>query len=33
MGMKPPRYLQPGDVMRLSVQGLGEQQQKVVRDA
>ena len=33
MGMKPPRYLQSGDVMRLSVQGLGEQQQKVVRDA
>ena len=33
MGMKPPRYLEPGDVMRLSVQGLGEQQQKVVRDA
>ncbi|SNT37689.1 fumarylacetoacetate hydrolase family protein [Tropicimonas sediminicola] len=27
MGMKPPRYLQPGDEMRLGVQGLGEQRQ------
>jgi 2,4-didehydro-3-deoxy-L-rhamnonate hydrolase len=27
---KPPRYLRPGDVMRLSVEGLGEQRQKVV---
>jgi 2-keto-4-pentenoate hydratase/2-oxohepta-3-ene-1,7-dioic acid hydratase in catechol pathway len=25
MGMKPPRYLAPGDTMRPSVQGLGEQ--------
>jgi 2-keto-4-pentenoate hydratase/2-oxohepta-3-ene-1,7-dioic acid hydratase in catechol pathway len=25
MGMKPQRYLKPGDTMRLSVQGLGEQ--------
>jgi 2,4-didehydro-3-deoxy-L-rhamnonate hydrolase len=33
MGMKPPRYLKPGDVMRLGIEGLGEQQQKVVRDA
>jgi len=31
LGMKPPRFLKPGDVMRLSVEGLGEQQQKVVR--
>jgi 2-keto-4-pentenoate hydratase/2-oxohepta-3-ene-1,7-dioic acid hydratase in catechol pathway len=29
-GMKPPRYLKPGDVMRLGVAGLGEQRQKVV---
>ena len=30
MGLKPPRYLEPGQVMRLSVEGLGEQQQTVV---
>jgi 2-keto-4-pentenoate hydratase/2-oxohepta-3-ene-1,7-dioic acid hydratase in catechol pathway len=27
MGMKPPRYLAPGDTMRLGVAGLGEQRQ------
>jgi 2-keto-4-pentenoate hydratase/2-oxohepta-3-ene-1,7-dioic acid hydratase in catechol pathway len=32
MGMKPPRYLKPGDTMRLAIEGLGEQSQKVVRD-
>jgi 2,4-didehydro-3-deoxy-L-rhamnonate hydrolase len=32
MGMKPPQYLKPGDVMRLGIDGLGEQQQRVVRD-
>ena len=30
MGMKPPRYLKKGDVMKLSVDGLGEQSQKVI---
>jgi len=31
MGMKPePRWLKPGDVMQLYIQGLGEQRQKVV---
>jgi 2-keto-4-pentenoate hydratase/2-oxohepta-3-ene-1,7-dioic acid hydratase in catechol pathway len=30
MGMKPPRYLKPGDVMTLSIQGLGEQRQECV---
>jgi len=31
LGMKPePRYLKPGDVMQLYIQGLGEQRQKVV---
>ncbi len=30
MGMKPPRFLKKGDVMRLGVQGLGEQNQLVV---
>jgi len=31
MGMKPePRYLKPGDVMQLYIQGIGEQRQKVV---
>jgi 2,4-didehydro-3-deoxy-L-rhamnonate hydrolase len=32
MGMKPQRFLKPGDVMRISVEGLGVQQQTVVRD-
>jgi 2-keto-4-pentenoate hydratase/2-oxohepta-3-ene-1,7-dioic acid hydratase in catechol pathway len=32
MGMKPQRFLKPGDVMRLGIDGLGEQEQKVVRD-
>ena len=32
MGMKPPQYLVPGDVIRLGIEGLGEQEQKVVRD-
>jgi 2-keto-4-pentenoate hydratase/2-oxohepta-3-ene-1,7-dioic acid hydratase in catechol pathway len=32
MGIKPnPQYLKPGDVVRLGIEGLGEQQQKVVR--
>jgi len=31
MGIKPePRFLKPGDVMQLYIQGLGEQRQKVV---
>ncbi|MEX0853862.1 MAG: fumarylacetoacetate hydrolase family protein [Bauldia sp.] len=30
MGMKPPQYLKPGDVVRLGIAGLGEQRQKVV---
>jgi 2,4-didehydro-3-deoxy-L-rhamnonate hydrolase len=31
MGVKPePRYLQQGDVMRLGIEGLGEQTQKVI---
>jgi 2-keto-4-pentenoate hydratase/2-oxohepta-3-ene-1,7-dioic acid hydratase in catechol pathway len=29
-GMKPPQYLKAGDEMRLGVDGLGEQRQKVV---
>ena len=29
-GMRPQRYLKPGDVMRLGIAGLGEQKQKVV---
>jgi 2-keto-4-pentenoate hydratase/2-oxohepta-3-ene-1,7-dioic acid hydratase in catechol pathway len=32
LGMKPePKFLKAGDVVRLSIDGLGEQQQKVVR--
>ncbi|MEW6480227.1 MAG: fumarylacetoacetate hydrolase family protein [Pseudomonadota bacterium] len=30
MGMKPPVFLKPGDVIRLGGRGLGEQQQRVV---
>ncbi len=30
MGMQPPRYLEPGDVVRIGVEGLGEQCQKVI---
>lgn len=30
MGRTPPDYLKPGDVMRLGVEGLGEQRQEVV---
>ncbi|MCZ7562623.1 MAG: fumarylacetoacetate hydrolase family protein [Burkholderiales bacterium] len=29
MGMKPPSFLKPGDVMQLGIQGLGEQRQKI----
>jgi 2-keto-4-pentenoate hydratase/2-oxohepta-3-ene-1,7-dioic acid hydratase in catechol pathway len=29
MGMKPPVFLRPGNVMRLSIEGLGEQRQEV----
>ena len=31
LGMKPQRFLKPGDVLRLGIDGLGEQRQKVVR--
>ncbi|WP_375466342.1 fumarylacetoacetate hydrolase family protein [uncultured Methylobacterium sp.] len=30
LGMKPPRYLKAGDEMRLRIDGLGEQRQRVV---
>jgi 2-keto-4-pentenoate hydratase/2-oxohepta-3-ene-1,7-dioic acid hydratase in catechol pathway len=30
LGMKPPKWLVPGDVMTLSIAGLGEQKTKVV---
>jgi 2-keto-4-pentenoate hydratase/2-oxohepta-3-ene-1,7-dioic acid hydratase in catechol pathway len=33
MGMKPPTYLRPGQTVRLGVEGLGEQQQRVMTDA
>lgn len=32
MGQRPPRYLAAGDVMELSIQGLGVQRQRVVAD-
>jgi 5-carboxymethyl-2-hydroxymuconate isomerase len=30
LGMKPPRFLQPGDVVELGIEGLGTQRQTVV---
>ena len=30
LGMKPPRYLQAGDVVTLSIEGLGQQRQRIV---
>lgn len=32
MGFKPPRYLKPGDVVQLGIDGLGTQRQEVVAD-
>jgi 2,4-didehydro-3-deoxy-L-rhamnonate hydrolase len=32
MGMKPQRFLKPGDKMRIGIDGLGVQEQTVVRD-
>lgn len=32
LGMKPPRYLKPGDVVELGIEGLGQQRQDVVAD-
>lgn len=32
MGRKPPRFLRPGDVVELGVEGLGQQRQQVVAD-
>jgi 2-keto-4-pentenoate hydratase/2-oxohepta-3-ene-1,7-dioic acid hydratase in catechol pathway len=33
MGQKPPTYLKAGDVVELSIEGLGQQRQDVVQDA
>ncbi len=30
LGMKPPKWLKPGDVMTVKIQGLGEQTSKIV---
>jgi 2-keto-4-pentenoate hydratase/2-oxohepta-3-ene-1,7-dioic acid hydratase in catechol pathway len=30
MGMKPPKYLNVGDVVTLGIEGLGEQRQEIV---
>ena len=29
--MKPPKFLKAGDVVRLGIDGLGEQKQKIVK--
>ena len=31
MGMKPPQFLRPGDVVTLGIDGLGEQRQQIVK--
>ncbi|MGJ8527232.1 fumarylacetoacetate hydrolase family protein [Maritalea sp.] len=31
LGMKPPTYLKPGDVMELEIEGLGQQRQNVIQ--
>jgi 2-keto-4-pentenoate hydratase/2-oxohepta-3-ene-1,7-dioic acid hydratase in catechol pathway len=31
MGCKPPEFLRPGQTVRLSVEGLGEQQQRTIQ--
>jgi 2,4-diketo-3-deoxy-L-fuconate hydrolase len=33
MGQKPPTYLKAGDHMRLGIDGLGEQNQRVVSES
>lgn len=33
MGMKPPQYLKPGDVVELGIEGLGRQRQDVIAEA
>lgn len=33
MGLKPPQYLKPGDVMTLGISGLGQQRQQVIEAA
>jgi 2,4-didehydro-3-deoxy-L-rhamnonate hydrolase len=30
LGMKPPQYLKPGDVVTCGIDGLGEQRQRIV---
>ncbi|MSU88813.1 2-hydroxyhepta-2,4-diene-1,7-dioate isomerase [Rhodobacteraceae bacterium 2CG4] len=32
LGMKPPQYLKPGDVVEVGIEGLGQQRQDVVAD-
>ncbi|SMH45980.1 fumarylacetoacetate hydrolase family protein [Maritimibacter sp. HL-12] len=32
MGMKPPRYLRPGDEVELGIEGLGTQRQEAIAD-
>jgi 2-keto-4-pentenoate hydratase/2-oxohepta-3-ene-1,7-dioic acid hydratase in catechol pathway len=32
LGMKPPTYLKPGDLIELGIDGLGEQRQAVIAD-
>jgi 2-keto-4-pentenoate hydratase/2-oxohepta-3-ene-1,7-dioic acid hydratase in catechol pathway len=32
LGMKPPRFLKPGEVVELGIEGLGQQRQDVIAD-
>ena len=31
-GFRPPRYLKPGDVVELGIEGMGQQRQTVIAD-
>jgi len=33
LGLKPPKFLQPGQTLRLGVEGLGEQQLRTIASA
>ena len=32
LGLNPPRYLKPGDIVELGISGLGQQRQKCIKD-
>lgn len=32
LGLNPPRYLKPGDIVELGISGLGQQRQNCIKD-